>query len=300
MITEERNPATENIDLLGTEDMLRLINAEDAKVPVAVAKAIPQMARLVDAAVNTLRAGGRMVYMGAGTSGRIGVVDSAEWPPTYGVGEECVVALIAGGDGALRRAVEGAEDDVEAALRDLNSIGFSSRDLLFGLSASGRTPYVLSAVKHAKSMGAVTAGLSCNPQGLLELVDIPIYVDTGPEVIMGSTRMKAGTAEKMVLNAVSTSVMVKLGRVYKNYMVDVRPLTKKTRARALRILMEITGAGEEAARSVLEQAGYSVKLGVVMLKLGLDVDEAQRELQRVNGNLRLLLDKQGETRPQAR
>ncbi|MEM0321699.1 MAG: N-acetylmuramic acid 6-phosphate etherase [Thermoprotei archaeon] len=289
MITEERNPNTENIDILATEEMLRLINSEDTKVPLAIGKAIPQIAKLVDATVETLRRGGRLVYMGAGTSGRIGVVDAAEWPPTYGVGEECVVALIAGGDRALRTAVEGAEDDSEAATRDLIAIGFGSRDLLFGLSASGRTAYVLSGVKYARSVGATTAGLSCNTEGLLEAVDIPIFVDTGPEVIMGSTRMKAGTAEKMVLNAVSTSVMVKLGRVYKNYMVDLRPLTNKTRASALRMHMEITGVEECYARRVLAEAGYNVKLAVVMVKLHLSVEEARRKLEEAGGNLRLLL-----------
>jgi N-acetylmuramic acid 6-phosphate etherase len=293
MITEDRNPATENIDILGTEDMLRLINTEDAKVAPAVGRAIHQIAKLVDAGVETLRAGGRLVYMGAGTSGRIAVVDSAEWPPTYGVGDDCVVALIAGGDRALRTAVEGAEDDSEAAVRDLKSIGFGKRDLLFGLSASGRTPYVLSGVGYAKSLGAVTAGFSCNPQGLLELVDIPIHVDTGPEVIMGSTRMKAGTAEKMVLNSVSTSIMVKLGRVYKNYMVDLRPVTSKTRARALRILMEITGVDEETGRQTLMDAGYSVKVAVVMLELGLTVEEARAALRKYDGNLRRLLEDKG-------
>lgn len=289
IITEERNPATENIDLLGTEEMLRLINAEDTKIPAAVAKAIPQIARLVDRAVETLRGGGRLVYMGAGTSGRIGVVDAAEWLPTYGVGEEGVVALIAGGDRALRRAVEGAEDDVEAAKRDLEAIGFSGRDLLLGLSASGRTPYVVAGVRYAKSLGAVTAGLSCNTKGLLEIVDIPVHVDTGPEVIMGSTRMKAGTAEKLVLNSLSTCVMVKLGRVYRNYMVDLRPLNEKTRARALRILVEITGATVEEAKRVLVESGYSVKTAVVMLKLGLGKEEAERLLHDCGGNLRRAL-----------
>jgi N-acetylmuramic acid 6-phosphate etherase len=286
MSTEEENPRTVNIDLMDTQQLLMLINDEDETVPKAVRKAIPQISRLVDEAFESIKKGGKLVYAGAGTSGRLGVLDAAECPPTFSADERMVAAVIAGGKDALSGPVEGAEDDSESAVEDLNRLPLSSKDVLFALSASGRTPYALSAVKYAKTIGATTAGLSCNQSQLLKEVDIPIFVDTGPEVISGSTRMKAGTAEKLVLNSVSTAIMIKLGRVYKNFMVDVRPVTEKTRRRAIKIVSKITGVTEEKAAGKLVETGYHVKTAIIMLRLKVSKEEAAEILARHSGDLR--------------
>jgi N-acetylmuramic acid 6-phosphate etherase len=286
MNTEDRNPRTVNIDLLDTPQILMLINDEDDSVPKAVRKAIPEISRLVDKAAESIRKGGKLVYAGAGTSGRLGVLDAAECPPTFSADERMIRAIIAGGRDALSGPVEGAEDNSEAAVKDLNQIHLSPRDVLFALSASGRTPYALSAVRYAKGLGATTAGLSCNQSELLREVDIPIFVDTGPEVISGSTRMKAGRAEKLVLNSVSTAVMIRLGRVYRNYMVDVQPVTEKTRRRAIKIVSEITRVASEEAEAALVKVDYHVKTAIVMLRLRVGKEEADKILARHGGDLR--------------
>lgn len=290
MSTEAVNPASRDLDSLPTEEVLRVINAEDSKVADAVARVIPQMAKLVDSIVSALRRGGRLVYMGAGTSGRIAVTDASEWVPTFGVDEGVVVALIAGGDVALRKSVEGAEDDEEAAVRDLSSVALSNRDVFLGLSASGRTPYVLAGARYAKGIGAMTSCVTSNPGSpLANEVDIPIVVQVGPEVVAGSTRMKAGTAQKLVLNSISTAVMVRMGRVYRGYMVEVRPLNSKLRERAVNIVAELCGVDREVARRALIAAEFDVKAAVVSLKLGVDPERAKSILESNDRDLRKAL-----------
>jgi N-acetylmuramic acid 6-phosphate etherase len=287
MQTEARNPLSENIDLMTTENILKVINDEDKKVPYAVERALPQVSLFVELCVDTIKTGGRLVYVGAGTSGRLGVLDAAECPPTYGTSESVIIALIAGGNTALRRAVEGAEDDENSAVTDLKSISFSSKDVLLALSASGRTPYAISAVKYAKKMGSKTGCVCCNANApLASIVDIPIVVEVGPEVIAGSTRMKAGTAQKLVLNMISTAIMIKLGRVYKNYMVEVQPVTSKTKTRAVKMVSEICGVNEELALSALTKSNFDVKAAIVMCRLGVDEKEAKRILDLHERNLR--------------
>jgi N-acetylmuramic acid 6-phosphate etherase len=284
--TELPNPLTENIDLLDTGSVLRLINREDATVASAVAKAIPEITLLVERACKVIGEGGRLVYAGAGTSGRLAMVDAAECKPTYRAGAETVIALVAGGTRALRGPVEGAEDNVRLAGLDARAVRLSGKDLLLAISASGRTPYVLELVRYAKRLGGTTAGLSSNRVGLLEAVDLPIFIDTGPEVITGSTRMKAGTACKLVLNSISTTVMIKLGRVYSNYMVDLEPVTEKTRLRAERMVQELTSADESRAVAALKASGYHVKVAIVMIRLGVTKERALKLIQQADGHLR--------------
>lgn len=293
MGTEDLNPRTVDMDLLPTEDLLRLINQEDARVPQAVAEAIPSLSKLVEVTAEALRRGGRLIYVGAGTSGRIGVLDAAEWGPTFGM-EGAVVAVMAGGYQALVKPVEGAEDDEEAAVRDMRSVSVSSKDVVLGLSASGRTPYVISAVRYSKGVGAFTACVTSNRDSPLSTsVDLAVVVDVGPEVVAGSTRMKAGTAEKLVLNSLSTAVMVKLGKVYRNYMVELRPLNSKTRGRAVRIVSQICGVDQERALKALSQVDFDVKAAIVSLKLGVSGEEARELLSKSGRDLRGVLGERG-------
>ncbi len=286
LTTERQNPLTEHIDELPTQDMLRLINAEDAKVAAAVEREIPAIARAVDAIAAALGNSGRLVYMGAGSSGRLGVLDASECPPTFGVEEGVVVALMAGGPDAMFRAKEGAEDDEALGRADLQAIGFGGGDVLVGLAASGRTPYVLGGVAHARSLGALTVALACTPDSALaRLADIAISPAPGPEVITGSTRMKAGTAQKMVLNMLSTGVMIRLGKVYGNRMVDLRTSNEKLRGRARRMVAEVTGLKEQAAADLLQQAGGHAKTAICMALTGLGPDEASSLLQAHRGLL---------------
>ncbi len=275
--TEERNPRTTDIDLLPTGDVVRLILDEDAGVAGAVRAAQAHVTRAVDLAVDAIRAGGRVHYAGAGTSGRLGVLDAVELLPTYGVGEEWFDAHLAGGVEAMTVSVEGAEDDVAAGRRDLDHVG--PHDVVVGLAASGRTPYVRGALELARERGARTVLVSANPAAVLAPhVDVAILLDTGPEVVTGSTRMKAASAQKIVLNTFSTAVMVRLGKTYSNLMVDVRATNAKLRARLVRLLTQATGLDPDACADVLAESGGEVQVALVMLLAGVDVRAARQAL----------------------
>ncbi|MGH9629392.1 MAG: N-acetylmuramic acid 6-phosphate etherase [Bryobacteraceae bacterium] len=283
LLTEQINPVSEDIDSVSTEQALAIINAEDAKVAGAVAREVPRIAKAVDGIVAAVRDGGRLFYVGAGTSGRLGVLDAAECPPTFSVPPEFVQGIIAGGEKALARATEATEDDPATGERDLLSHGFTSNDVLVGIAASGRTPYVLGAVKKARSLGALTVGLSCTPQSELSAaVEIAIEPLTGPEVIAGSTRMKAGTATKLVLNMLSTAVMIRLGYVFGNLMVNVQPTNSKLADRAARIIAQAAGLDYPKAAELLKEAG-AVKTAIVMARRGISRREAEHLLARGNG-----------------
>jgi len=286
LLTEQRNPASEGIDALPTEEVLRLINAEDLKVAGSVTPEIPRIAEAVEAIVAAIRGGGRLFYIGAGTSGRLGVLDAAECPPTFSISPDLVQAVIAGGETALWQSTEASEDDAEAGARDLLTRGFTANDVLVGIAASGRTPYVLGAVAAARRLGAVTAGISCTPDSeLSRAVDIAIAPLPGPEIIAGSTRMKAGTATKLVLNMISTAVMIRLGHVFGNLMVNVRPANAKLIDRARRVIAAASGVDEPRAAALLEAAGGSVKAAIVMARLGVDREEAERRLEAAGGRI---------------
>jgi len=278
--TEQRNPASERLSEMDTIEILRVINEEDKKVAYAVEKALPEIAKLVEAIVEAVRSGGRWIYVGAGTSGRLAAIDVAELLSTYDVGPEVVEALVAGGPGAMVRPIEGAEDDEEMAVRELKARRVCGKDVVVGISASGRTPYVVSALKYAKSVGARTAAITCVENSpVTEFADIKVVVKTGPEVITGSTRMKAGTAQKMVLTMLSTAVMVKLGRVYGNLMVALQPVSQKLRERAKRIIMMEAGVSYDEASRILEEAKYDVVTAIVMAVAGVSYEEAVQLLQ---------------------
>ena len=287
--TETRNPRSEHLDSLCTEDMLRVFNDEDATVAARVAEQIPHIARAVDAITERMEQGGRLYYIGAGTSGRLGVLDASECPPTFSVPRDLVQGIIAGGDPALRISAEGAEDSREQGAADLLSNGFNQSagfDVLVGLAASGRTPYVLGAVAHARQLGCLTVGLSCVPGSALALAtDIAITPATGAETLTGSTRMKAGTATKLVLNMLSTALMVRLGHVYGNLMTNVAPTNAKLLDRAARIIAAATGTTPERAGELLREAG-TVKTAIAMQRLSLSRKEAEAALAHHNGNLR--------------
>lgn len=267
MTTEQRNSATANIDKCSTLEMVRLINDEDKKIAAAVEKVLPQIAKAVDLIANKLESGGRLIYIGAGTSGRLGVLDASECPPTFGVNPEMVQGIIAGGNVALTCAVEGAEDDTAAAVTDLKEKNFSAADVLVGIAASGRTPYVLGGIDYAKKISASTVGISCvENSALAKIVDIDITPITGAEVITGSTRMKAGTATKMVLNMLTTGAMIRLGKVYGNLMVDVHATNDKLRDRAKRIVMAATNCTEQQAVDALEKFNGHAKSAILGLR----------------------------------
>lgn len=290
LATEQSNPRSAGLDALPTLEMLAVFNAEDQTVALAVKRALPSIARTVDAVVKAFGQGGRLFYAGAGTSGRLGVLDASECPPTFNVPEEMVTGLIAGGDYALRHAVEGAEDDPAAGAADLAARGFTSRDFLIGIAASGRTPYVLGAVEAAARLGAATAGISCVPDAALSArVRFPIEVDTGPEVITGSTRLKAGTATKMVLNMISSAAMVRMGYVYSNLMVNVQPNNAKLVDRAQRIIMRAAGVDRPAAAAALAGSGGDVRTAIVMARLELPREEAVARLAAAGGRLRAVI-----------
>lgn len=287
-ITERRNPRTAAIDLASPEEIVDLINAEDRTVPEAVATQRAQIARAIELAEATFRGGGRLFYVGAGTSGRLGVLDAAECPPTFGTEPELVQGLIAGGLPALTRAQEGAEDRPADAARDLDAHGVGARDLVIGIAASGTTPYVRAALEHARSLGARTGIVACSPppEALAAAVDVAIVPITGPEVVTGSTRMKAGTATKLVLNMITTGAMIRLGKTYGNLMVDLRATNDKLRDRSERIVMEVCGVAREEARALLGAADGRVKLAIVMQKLGVSRAEAERALDAAGGIIR--------------
>lgn len=286
LLTEQSNPASRGIDALPVEQILRIINDEDHKVPPAVAAEIPNIARAVEAIESALRGGGRLFYIGAGTSGRLAALDAAECPPTFGVSSDLVQAVIAGGEKALARATEASEDDAAAGERDLLDRGFGAGDVLVAVSASGRTPYVLGAVAAARRLGAVTVGLTANPDSqLARQVEIAIVPLTGPEIIAGSTRMKAGTAAKLVLNMISTAVMIRLGHVYGNLMVNVQAKNTKLVERARRIIRQVAGVDAAEAARLLDEARGDVKVAILMARLKLPRDEALRRLAEAGGRL---------------
>ena len=292
LITEQRNPNSMQLDSLSAQELVALINREDQQVALAVEKCLPQIASAVEKIVAAFERGGRLVYVGAGTSGRLGVLDASECPPTYGVKPEMVVGLIAGGDHALRHPIEGAEDNVQQGQADLEEIDFSARDVLVGIAASGRTPYVLGALNYAKQLGATTVSIASNPNSkMAEVADIAIETVVGPEVLTGSSRMKSGTVQKLVLNMLTTASMVLIGKCYQNLMVDVQASNEKLKARALKIVMEATECDNEAAANVLAKANGQVKLAILMQLSGLDALEAQSLLDKSNGKLRQALIK---------
>ena len=284
--TEQRNPNTNHIDTLSTLEMVRLINQEDQKVALAVAQVAPEIARAIDVITRQLSQGGRLFYAGCGTSGRLGILDAVECPPTYSTDPELVQAIIAGGYPAIFRAVEGAEDDFDLGRRDLQERGFASQDVLVGLAASGRTPYVLGAMGYARELGAAVIAVTCCPGSEVDrMADIGIAPTPGPEVITGSTRMKSGTAQKMVLNMLSTGTMIKLGKVYGNLMVDVKPSNEKLIRRCVTIVREAVGCEEDQAVSALEACGYRPKVAIVMLLKKIDAEQARELLEQAQGRI---------------
>lgn len=291
LVSEERNPRSMDIDLMPTADLLREINEEDHGVPAAVERVIPQIARAVDEIVAAFRKGARLVYIGAGTSGRLGVLDASECPPTFSVPEEMVVGLIAGGDHALRHAVEGAEDDPDQGRQDLVDIRLSADDVVVGIAVSGRTPYVIGALNYAKSLGARTVALSCNPDSVIaDIADIAISPVVGPEILTGSTRLKSGTAQKLVLNMLTTASMIRIGKTYQNLMVDVQTTNQKLIVRAARIVMQATGCDADEARRVLDLTGNDVKLAILIELTGFDVATARAALDDAGGFLRTAIN----------
>jgi N-acetylmuramic acid 6-phosphate etherase len=292
LLTEQPNPASTGIDRLPTEQALRVMNAEDRKVAEAVEKEIPAIARAVDAIVAAFERGGRLFYIGAGTSGRLGVLDASECPPTFSVPPEMVRGIIAGGEPALSRATEATEDDPAMGVRDLLAAGFTGHDVLVGLAASGRTPYVLGPVAEARRLGAVTIGVSCTPDSqLARAVDIAITPLPGPEIIAGSTRLKSGTAQKLVLNMLSTGAFIRMGYVYGNLMVNVQPKNEKLLERARRIVVLAAGVTADRAAELLTGSGGNVRVAILMGKAGLDRSEAERRLAGARGRVSAVLEK---------
>lgn len=285
-ITEQDNPRSENLSSLATTEIVRVMNEEDATVPAAVAAVLPEIAATVDRIVERLRAGGRLFYIGTGTSGRLGVLDASECPPTFGVSPELVQAVIAGGYDACYRAVEASEDNQSAGGSDLQARGFNAKDCLVGIAASGRTPYTVGAVEYARSLGALTVALTCVPDSAItRAAEVSIVPVVGPEVVTGSTRLKAGTAQKLVLNMLSTATLVKLGYVSGNRMTHVQPRNEKLRARALRILKAETGLPDEKATALLVTAGNDLPVALVMAGTGTDAHAAKRALADANGSV---------------
>lgn len=288
--TESRNPRSRGLDRMSALGILRVMNREDARVPRAVSRALPQIARAVERIVAALRRGGRLFYIGAGTSGRLAVLDASECPPTFGVPPTLVQGIIAGGSRALVRAVEGAEDSPAQGRRDLAARRLSPNDVVVGLTASGSTPYVLGALEYARRRGAATVAITCNRNSrVATLAGITIAVEVGPEVVAGSTRLKAGTAQKLVLNMLSTAAMVRLGYVYDNWMINVAQSNRKLRQRALRILVEASGASVDAAARTLRQAGHNLRVALVMLLAGTDAARARAALRLAGNDVRKAL-----------
>ena len=285
--SEHRNAASKNLDRMTTQQIVRLMNREDTKVAAAVRRQLPAIARAVDAIVEGIRKGGRLIYVGAGSSGRMAVLDAAECPPTFGTSPKLVQAIIAGGRPAVTGAVEGAEDSVVNAQRDLRERKLARHDVVVGITASGTTPYVLAALREARRNGAMTVAITVNARTpVARHAKILIATEVGPEVLTGSTRLKAGTSQKMVLNMLSTAAMARLGHVYENLMIDVKPSNQKVSYRILRILAEASGKSLSAAEHALRQAGHNLRVALVMLKLSVDAQEAKRKLKTAKGNLR--------------
>jgi len=294
MITEGRNPASQNIDELSTEEMLRVINNEDKKVALAVDAIVPQIASVVEAIVTAFSQGGRLIYCGAGTSGRLGILDASECPPTFGTPPEQVVGLIAGGHRAILQAVENAEDNVGQGAQDLQTLGFNHRDVLVGIAASGRTPYVLGALAYAREQGAFTAALSCNPDSpLSQAADIALTPVVGPEVITGSSRLKAGTAQKLVLNMLTTGAMIRSGKVYGNLMVDVEATNQKLIQRQINIVKQATECDDATAEQALAACHGHCKTAIVMVLADLSAEDAHALLKQNRGFIRQALRNPG-------
>ena len=290
LITEQRNPNSMHVDSLSALEIVQLMNQEDKQVPLAIEKCLPQIAQAVECIVAAFQQGGRLVYIGAGTSGRLGVLDASECPPTFGVSPEIVKGIIAGGERALRHPIEGAEDSKTQAVVDLQTIQFSSKDVLVGIAASGRTPYVIGALEYAKSLGSVTVSIASNPNSAMaNIVDIAIDTVVGPEVLTGSSRLKSGTAQKLVLNMLTTASMILMGKCYQNLMVDVQASNEKLKARAIRIVMQATDCDKALAEETLKQADQNAKLAIMMILSGLDRAQAEALLEKHQGKLQLAL-----------
>ncbi len=287
MTTETRNPSTVELDTMSPLEVVSIMNREDAKVPEAIKPVLPQIAQIVEWAIQAVEAGGRVFYMGAGTSGRLGVLDAAECPPTFGVSDDVIIGLIAGGDKAFLKAVEGAEDSRELGREDLESRKLTQNDLVIGIAASGRTPYVLGALDYAKEVGCHTAAISCNAGCAIgQAAEVAVEAVVGPEVLTGSTRLKAGTAQKLILNMISTATMVGVGKAYQNLMVDVMQTNEKLRRRAEKIVTEATGVSQEEARKNIDLAGGSAKTAITMILAGCGAEEARARLEKARGHVR--------------
>lgn len=287
LLTEARNPQTMELDSMTPLEIVTAMNREDARVPESIRPQLPNIAQCVAWATEAIRSGGRLIYMGAGTSGRLGVLDAVECPPTFGVSPDVVVGLIAGGERAFVKAVEGAEDSRELGKADLEAIGLTQKDLVVGIAASGRTPYVLGGLAYANSLGCKTAAISCNPGSAVgKEARLAIEVAPGPECLTGSTRLKAGTAQKLILNMISTATMVGCGKAYSNLMVDVMQTNEKLVVRAQNIVMEATGVSRDSAKEAIALAGGSCKLAVTMILADCTVEEAKERLERCGGSVR--------------
>jgi N-acetylmuramic acid 6-phosphate etherase len=288
--TEQRNEASFDIDAKSSLEIVSIINNEDKKVPVAVTRILGEIAAFVDDIVAAFKKGGRLIYIGAGTSGRLGVLDASECPPTYGVEPGMVVGLIAGGKEALTKSVEAAEDRADDGVRELKALGFDNKDVLVGITASGQAPYVLGALEYARDIGAVTGAISCNANSkTFDYARHRLYANVGPEVVTGSTRMKSGTAQKLILNMLSTAAMIRMGKVYKNLMVDLKPVNHKLVLRSIRLIREVTGCTPEEARESFDASGKRPKTAIVMVLLKKNRDEAEKLLRDADGHISLLI-----------
>ncbi|EPS7269091.1 N-acetylmuramic acid 6-phosphate etherase [Vibrio cholerae] len=295
LVSEGRNPDTMDIDLLSSQEIVERLNQQDKQVPLAVEAVLPQIAQAVDKITAAFKQGGRLIYLGAGTSGRLGVLDASECPPTFGVSDQMVIGLIAGGKEAMFTAQEGAEDNATLGAHDLQQIDFSSKDVLVGIAASGRTPYVIGALEYANDLGATTIALSCNPDSpIAEIVQIAISPVVGPEALTGSTRLKSGTAQKLVLNMLTTASMIRLGKSYQNLMVDVRATNRKLIARAVRIVMQATDCQREEAEALLKESHNNAKLAILMHLTGMNYEQATAKLSQSDGFLRRAMEEHEE------
>ncbi|EJL6365142.1 N-acetylmuramic acid 6-phosphate etherase [Vibrio cholerae] len=295
LVSEGRNPDTIDIDLLSSQEIVERLNQQDKQVPLAVEAELPQIAQAVDKITAAFKQGGRLIYLGAGTSGRLGVLDASECPPTFGVSDQMVIGLIAGGKEAMFTAQEGAEDNATLGEHDLQQIDFSSKDVLVGIAASGRTPYVIGALEYANDLGATTIALSCNPDSpIAEIAQIAISPVVGPEALTGSTRLKSGTAQKLVLNMLTTASMIRLGKSYQNLMVDVRATNRKLIARAVRIVMQATDCQREEAEALLKESHNNAKLAILMHLTGMNYEQATAKLSQSDGFLRRAMEEHEE------
>lgn len=293
LITERRNPDTMNLDSMSPLEIVTCMNCADSHVADAVRRVLPQIAEVVDVCCQALQNHGRMIYIGAGTSGRLGVLDAVECPPTFGVSDEAVIGLIAGGEKAFVKAVEGAEDDIELAESELKNKNLQPNDIVIGLAASGRTPYVMGGLRYARKLGCITASVACNLNAeISKEADFPIEVETGPEILTGSTRLKAGTAQKMILNMISTATMVMVGKVYENLMVDLVQTNKKLETRSIRIVSEATGCDEKTAVENLNMAEGNAKKAIIMILLKCDCVMAEEKLQKACGHVRKAIEQE--------